>query len=382
MIGAAAWSSGRRNYEFATVAVREGRFKGLFARVAAIGCIGLAVLVVLLLFHPAGPSGAVHRGVQVIVCLSAVAVGIHWLSGSWPSYRRAVAFVVWLDVSIAALALTMSTPVAGLCVVLFMSLNGVYVGFLMGLRMEVVHLAFCSAVIAVIVAGAVLGGDSGADLATLSLLLAPTLTWVLVVCLCGTMLVEFMRKAVRKTARSAHYDPLTGLRNRRGMYAGIRDTLARSAEPVTVIAVVCDIDRFKKVNDDNGHAVGDAALAAMAQYLRSLALRTELTARIGGDELVLVSFASPGDTDAVVTELLTRLQPLTHAGTFELPLTASIGLAAHSTADPHFSVDDVLRHADSAMYDAKRSGGAACAVYATESTTDAGAGRSRPARPA
>jgi diguanylate cyclase (GGDEF)-like protein len=380
MIGTPTRTSGLRNYRFATAALREGRFMRVFARIASLGCFALAGLCVLTQLHAQGPHGAAPRAAQAAVLVTAIIVGSRWLWWPWPSYPQSVAFAVWLDVSIAVLAVTMSTSTAALCVVLFMGVNGVFVAFVLGWRMQVVHLAFCAVVTALIVTDALVTDHERLD--SVLLLLAPVLTWVFAVSTGGSVMVEYGRKAVRRTARSAHYDPLTGLRNRRGMYAGIRDALARSDESVTVIAAVCDIDRFKKVNDDNGHAVGDAALAAMARHLRSLALPAELTARIGGDELVLVAFAGIDDADSVIAELLSRLQPLTRAGTFELPLTASIGLAAHSTADPHFSVDDVLRHADSAMYDAKRAGGAACARYATESTMDAAAGRSRPDRPA
>lgn len=360
MIGAAAWSSGKRNYRFATAALREGRFMWLFTRIAAASCFALAVLVAMVQVHPAGPSGMAARGAQAAVLLSAVAVGARWRWGLWPSYRQAVIVAVWLDVSIAVLAVTMSTPVAGLCVVLFMGLNGVFVAFLMGWRMQMVHLAFCCAVIAVIVTDAAFG--AGEDLATVALLLAPTLTWVLVVSLCGSWLVEYGRKAVRETARSAHYDPLTGLRNRRGMYAAVKSALSRTGDPITIVAAVCDIDRFKQLNDRDGHAAGDAALVAKAEQLRLLAARAELTARIGGDELVLVAFTADTETDVAVGELLNRLDPLTRADA-DVPLTASVGIATHSTSDPHFSLDDVLRHADAAMYDAKRGGGGACVVY-------------------
>lgn len=360
MIGAAAWSSGKRNYRFATAALREGRFMRLFTRIAAASCFALAVLVAMVQVHPAGPSDTAARCAQAAVLLSAVAVGARWRWGLWPSYRQAVIFAVWLDVSIAVLAVTMSTPVAGLCVVLFMGLNGVFVAFLMGWRMQMVHLAFCCAVIAVIVTDAAFG--AGEDLATVALLLAPTLTWVLAVSLCGSWLVEYGRKAVRETARSAHYDPLTGLRNRRGMYAAVKSTLNRTGVSIAVVAAVCDIDRFKQLNDRDGHAAGDAALVAKAEQLRLLAARAELTARIGGDELVLVAFAADTETDVAVRELLNRLDPLTRAGA-DVPLTASVGIAAHSTSDPHFSLDDVLRHADAAMYDAKRGGGGACVVH-------------------
>ncbi|WP_280835226.1 GGDEF domain-containing protein [Mycolicibacterium frederiksbergense] len=371
------------NFRFATAALREGHFMRVFARIASAGCFSLAGLCIAIQFHPAGPNGVGARVVQAAVVVSALAVGSRWLWWPWPVYRQAVVFAAWLDASVTVLAVTMSDPVAALCVAMFLGLNGVFVAFLLGWRMLLAHLAFCCAVIAAIVAYAAL--TERGDLATLILLLAPTLTWVLVVSVCGGMLVEHGRRAVRKTARSAHYDPLTGLRNRRGMYAAINGALARATGPVTVIAAVCDIDGFKNLNDTNGHAAGDAALIEIAEQLKSRATGTDITARIGGDELVLVAITpDTASIDTMIGELLTRLEPLTRVHAVGLPLTASIGIAAHSTADRHFTTDDVLRHADAAMYDSKRSGGATCAVYRdgfTGPTTDAFRRSARPNRP-
>lgn len=364
---------GAREYRFATGALHEGRFMRLFAKIAAAGCFGLAGLVVIAGFHPAGPSGAGAHLVQFAIALSAVAMGIRWLRPPWLTHPQAVAFAVWLDLAIATVALTMSTSITALCIAAFLSVNGVYVAFLLGWRTLLAHLIFSGAIIAVIATQAV--RTDRAQLWDMTMMLFPTVTWVIVVSLCGGLLVEHGRRALRKTARSTHHDPLTGLRNRRGMYTAIKDSLAGAAEPVTVVAAVCDIDKFKQLNDSAGHAAGDAALAEMARRLKSLASPNELTARIGGDELVLVAFAA--DPEDAVEELLDRLAPLTIADAAGVVLTASVGIAALSAADPHFTVDDVLRHADAAMYDAKRPGGATCAVYATEPTMAASADRHR-----
>lgn len=364
---------GAREYRFATGALREGRFMKLFSRIAAAGCFGLAGLVIIVGFHPAGPSGAGAHLVQFAIALSALAAGVRWLRPPWPAHPQALGFAVWLDIAIATVALTMSTSITALCIAAFLSVNGVYVAFLLGWRTLLAHLAFCGAVIAVIVTQAV--RTDRAELWDTTMMLFPTVTWVIIVSLCGGLLVEHGRRALRKTARSAHYDPLTGLRNRRGMYTAIKDSLAGDSTAMTVVAAVCDIDKFKQLNDSAGHAAGDAALAEMARRLKSLASPNELTARIGGDELVLVAFAAePADA---VDELLDRLAPLTNADAAGVTLTASVGIAALSAADPHFTVDDVLRHADAAMYEAKRSGGARCAVYATERTMAASADRHR-----
>ncbi|MGA5536848.1 diguanylate cyclase domain-containing protein [Mycolicibacterium nivoides] len=361
MTGDSILASGRSNYRFATAALRDGDFMWVFARVAAVGCFLLAAYCVLVRLHPVGPERVGAQAMHGLVLVSAVVVGSRWLSRPWPAYRYAVMFAAWLDTSITVLAVTVSGPVAALSVAMFLGLNGVYVAFLLGWRMLRVHLGFCCTVVAAIVAHAAFADHS--DLATVLLLLAPALTWVLLVSLGGGMLVEHGRRAVRKTVRSAHYDALTGLRNRRGMYSAINGALARATGPVVVTAAVCDIDRFKNLNDTNGHVAGDAALVEMAKQLKSLATGSEFTARIGGDELILVAITATTGIDTMVEELRTRLEPLTRVDAAGLSLTASVGIAAHSTADRHFTTDDVLRHADAAMYAAKRSGGAACAVY-------------------
>lgn len=351
----------------------------VFMAVVGLSCLGLAGLGFIVQFHPAGPSGTVARVVQAAVMVSAAAVGVRWLRGPWPTFGQAVAFVVWANAAVAATAITMSTPSARLCATPYLGLIGVYVGFILGVRVLRAHCAFGALLIGGISAWAV--AFEHRSLFGLFIYFMPALTWVVVIPLAGSVLIELGRRAIVRTVRSAHRDALTGLRNRRGMHAAVGTVLARDA-PVVVVTAVCDIDRFKQLNDDGGHALGDAALVALADRLQSVALAGEITGRIGGDELVLVAFLDDLD---VVPQLVDRLTPLTRVQTAGAEFTVSIGVAAMSSSAQHFAVDDVVRHADSAMYDAKRAGGGACVVYrpeVTESTTDATAGRSRPGRPA
>lgn len=361
-------------YVFATAALREGRLMRAFTTFIAWACLGLVVLGALSQLHPLGPHGIVARSVQGVVMASAVIAAVLWIRHPWPSYRRAVIFVIWADCAIVAAAVTMSAVEARLSSTLYVGLVGIFAAFILGWRITMLHCVFGFVVIATMTAWAVL--VDGYSVFGLFVYYMPAVTWVAAVPLGGMVLIDLGRRAIRKTARSAHFDPLTGLRNRRGMHEAVNSLLKRAEGPGPVIVAVCDIDRFKLLNDTAGHAVGDAALVALARELRAVAGADDVCARIGGDELVLVSFP---ERRADVDEFLRRLQPLTRVGFDAGDLAVSVGVAMGTTTAPHFSIDDLIRHADTAMYDVKRSGGASTASFssATASTTGATAGRRR-----
>jgi diguanylate cyclase (GGDEF)-like protein/PAS domain S-box-containing protein len=142
-------------------------------------------------------------------------------------------------------------------------------------------------------------------------------------------------------------DPLTGVRNRAGLFEALHHHLhPERGEGCSVL--FCDLDEFKLVNDVHGHAVGDRVLVEVAHRLRDTARPTDTVARLGGDEFVVV--CPGGDAPslaALVERVAARLhEPLpTAAG--PIGIRVSIGAAVgHPGEDP----DDVLTHADSAMY--------------------------------
>ena len=139
--------------------------------------------------------------------------------------------------------------------------------------------------------------------------------------------------------RQARTDELTGLANRRALHE-------HSGRAVDALLLV-DLDGFKEINDALGHAAGDAVLQEVARRLTLRAGPTDLIARLGGDEFALVP--APGaDPDLVAARLLERIgEPLEVAG-ITLRISASIGIAVGS------ELPALLRHADIAMYEAKR----------------------------
>jgi len=150
----------------------------------------------------------------------------------------------------------------------------------------------------------------------------------------------------------ATHDELTGLPNRRAFVADVAIELGHS-RPCAVL--VLDLDRFKVVNDSLGHGVGDQLLITCADRIR-LSLRPgDTVCRLGGDEfaILLRAPADPSAASAVADRLLSLLRdPVEIAGEEVFP-SASIGIAIPDTDD---AVEDLLRHADAAMYQAKGQG--------------------------
>jgi diguanylate cyclase (GGDEF)-like protein/PAS domain S-box-containing protein len=163
------------------------------------------------------------------------------------------------------------------------------------------------------------------------------------------------RKALLdQLAHQAFHDSLTGLANRALFYDRVRHALdlgRRQARALTVLFL--DLDDFKVINDTMGHAEGDRLLRMVADRLRASARATDTVARLGGDEFaVLVEDAAAArSAERLIARIREQMSfPFSLAGG-EVSISASIGSATTVGGD----VDEVLRHADLAMYSAKRS---------------------------
>ncbi|WP_199441230.1 GGDEF domain-containing protein [Umezawaea beigongshangensis] len=165
------------------------------------------------------------------------------------------------------------------------------------------------------------------------------------------------QRAAEAAQEAAARDPLTGLANRLGLErsasALLESTAARGRVPWLVIV---DVDWFKDVNDDAGHAAGDAALREIAQLLRRECRADDLVARWAGDEFVIVLGSSGGDYDVGPT-VAERIRAAVDGhdwtmvlGTVRRP-TVSIGVAAGPA-----KLDQLFAAADMALYRAKRQG--------------------------
>jgi diguanylate cyclase len=185
-----------------------------------------------------------------------------------------------------------------------------------------------------------------------------------------------LQAAAERIERLAYYDPLTGLPNRQRCIETAERLFAQAAESRESVAVVyLDLNSFKRVNDTFGHPVGDAVLQIVAGKLTSLVDRFQRTpthisvARFGGDEFVILLKHAEARALAVgVAEMCCAAfkEPIAYDG-LEFYSAPSIGLAVYPDDGP--DVPSVLKHADTAMYQAKMQAAASIAVYTPAMST-------------
>lgn len=169
--------------------------------------------------------------------------------------------------------------------------------------------------------------------------------------------VTEQKRAEASAIAMAERDPLTGLLNRRGIEHRLGDALATLRPDSGLALMVVDLDGFKQVNDTMGHDAGDRVLVAAARHLEAVVRRTDLVARIGGDEFVVVLCAlESADTARFIASKIvsTLARPVDCGDGQSATIGASVGVAY--TATPADAADKLMRRADDSMYEAKRAG--------------------------
>ncbi|RZU48045.1 diguanylate cyclase/phosphodiesterase with PAS/PAC sensor(s) [Fluviicoccus keumensis] len=158
--------------------------------------------------------------------------------------------------------------------------------------------------------------------------------------------------------RIAHYDSLTGLPNRRLLADRLALAIARSRRSGRLLAVCyLDLDGFKPVNDNHGHAAGDQLLVLITRQLLGALRGDDTVARLGGDEFVLLlnDLADIHECQSVLERVLALIATPQPVADVQVTVSASIGVALFTQEDDA-DADALLRHADQAMYRAKESG--------------------------
>jgi|GEM_PF-2822925 len=157
--------------------------------------------------------------------------------------------------------------------------------------------------------------------------------------------------------RIAHYDPLTGVANRRLLLDRLKQALAHAHRSGRLLAVCfLDLDGFKPVNDRHGHEVGDQLLIQLTARMQATLREEDTIARIGGDEFVLLlgELGTVQECCAALQRLLDEISRPVQIQGLSVAVSASIG-ATLFPQDPA-DADTLLRHADQAMYRAKQAG--------------------------
>jgi diguanylate cyclase (GGDEF)-like protein len=171
----------------------------------------------------------------------------------------------------------------------------------------------------------------------------------------------------RTLTRRAHHDPLTGLANRSLLADRLEKALERAQRSEQLVAILfVDLDKFKPVNDSLGHAMGDQVLRRVAQRLQSAVRESDTLARLGGDEFVVVVEALDRSESVVriadnIVDVLA--QPFTIDG-HKVQLGCSIGISFFP--EHGASMIELMRAADTAMYQAKQSTGQRWCVFSED----------------
>lgn len=172
------------------------------------------------------------------------------------------------------------------------------------------------------------------------------------------LLVAYLTTGLRAMLREEHertlHDPLTGLYNTRAFYQRIEEEIGRSrryGRPFTIAYL--DLDNFKAYNDSHGHPAGDTLLRTVAGVMCRHIRATDMLARLGGDEFGILFVESEVEA---ATHAVDAIQQAVRDVTrrHDARVTVSVGMATHS--DLAGSVSELIRHADDAMYKAKKTG--------------------------
>jgi diguanylate cyclase (GGDEF)-like protein len=172
-----------------------------------------------------------------------------------------------------------------------------------------------------------------------------------------TFLAGSVSSLNNQIVRLATYDTLTDLPNRRTLNEHIERAIHASKQTRRGFAILfMDLDGFKTINDSLGHAFGDEVLKSFAQHLRQCVRNVDTVARLGGDEFVVLAenIGAPRDAERMAEAVLERMREGISTQSQMLQIMPSIGIALYPQDGS--SVDELLKHADAAMYEAKRGG--------------------------
>ncbi|GIM88558.1 putative bifunctional diguanylate cyclase/phosphodiesterase [Paractinoplanes toevensis] len=178
-----------------------------------------------------------------------------------------------------------------------------------------------------------------------------------------------LQRINEQNAYDAAHDPLTGLANRRELYERADEYFAGRTEDGVVALLLIDLNHFKEVNDTLGHAAGDAVLREVARRLDDAAAPGDLVARLGGDEfaVLLVNLITPALATHRAEQMLSALETTLEVEGMQITVEAAGGIAL---APGSGGINELMRRADIAMYQAKRAGQQTATYAHAQDTAD------------
>lgn len=316
----------------------------------------LLIAVLVLCDFAQSATSALTREAVVAACLAYAGISlIHaWNLGRSEQASRFLQYLFFvLDLPVAVLALgTAPEDLAFLHPLLLLLVLGA--GMRYGRQIMLVSWYLAIACVAVMIC------LSNYWQANLNLSIATTLMLVIIPRYFGS-LISRLETITTELHQLAMYDSLTGLANRRLLMQQLSAYRSRSQRSRRTMAVLLfDLDNFKKVNDELGHAVGDELLVAIATKLKAGVRTEDFLARIGGDEFVMLAeMMSPPDAEAarlVAEKVISAVHQVAGDVCPSIRVSASVGITLFPGQSPAADCDRLLSLADAAMYEAKRAG--------------------------
>jgi diguanylate cyclase (GGDEF)-like protein len=320
--------------------------------------IGGLLLIGYMALTPDGPHRGLLMTLDIVTILGSVFVagpiGTRSLGAPW----RETFFFAWSVATMVVIAVAIGldggagSPLAGLLV-----LPVLFGGLLYRLR-EVVGLAVLAMVSFWLIYAT---GQSGGARALASAVMIGVVGGISAMAAMNREIGEEERRALtERLHRLATYDGLTGCLNYQSFQATLINEVERTERyrrPLSM--VIADLDGFKAINDKYGHAAGDSALMSIASALRAGVRSADLVGRIGGDEFAILL---PETLTTEARQLVERLQMAVGSVATPEQLTLSFGLSTWHGRDD--STSELLRRADTALYEAKQHGRDCLMVWA------------------
>ena len=181
--------------------------------------------------------------------------------------------------------------------------------------------------------------------------------------------ISVVKKSEEKLEFLAHHDPLTKLPNRLLLQANLKQAIKRAKREDSKVAVLfLDLDRFKEINDTFGHSYGDEILKIVTKRFQSVMREEDTIARIGGDEFIMLieNVNEVNDTETVLDKALGVFDEKIVVYGHSFRLSVSIGVSIFP--DDGIEIEDLIKNADTAMYQAKDAGRNTYRFYTQEMT--------------
>jgi diguanylate cyclase (GGDEF)-like protein len=322
----------------------SGATRVLMASISA----SLVLCLIALLTSSDGPHGTIPVAMTWVAAAGGTAGVLLWI-WRWPTRAQSIAFGLTCNTAVALACLAHPNPLAALIGCIAFATFGAYMAFFHTTAFVLYNFAVASAVAlyeAVLLARSGHPALAGVDL------------WLVVeVNIALPLAIQVLVRALAGDLLRADRDPLTGLLNRRAFqHNALGMILARKGTDAHLLVLSVDLDNFKALNDNRGHAAGDHALVQVAQAMLAAADDQVVVARTGGEEFLLAGTSATCNSEALAARTCGAIAA-SNAGVTASIGTACVRLDDTSLGDRESFLDALIAASDAAMYRAKRLGG-------------------------